>query len=246
MNSNHYGALYTDISSFVENECARISDINNTTLDEDEIPLEIQDIVQKEVNNRFKEKVNRITKDLVIVRIYELQIEWKVNQLKRVSRFMGDIPKYSIGTEINKNITNNNSLISNGGTSLYYLMNDVYNLPTIVLKDGEKLEKNSNDVHLLEEYNNVKSSLIQQCDAIRIGEQKLEESNEKADKIRTLEDAIKKTYGDDCSLSEYMPQFFDKLNKDLDDMRDVLEQLIKTSNASEEKLQIIQEILNNF
>ncbi|KAG0666572.1 hypothetical protein C6P45_000226 [Maudiozyma exigua] len=243
-------SMLNQLTAFVDEQTDNIKQLNNTRFHETEIPLGIQDIINREVNEVFETKVTRASKDILVSRIYELNSAWKLQQLKEVSRFIGDIPKYSIGTELNKKLDQNNSLVSNGGTSLVNIMEDIYNLPLIVIRDsaGETSNDNpkNNEEQLLNEYTNVRKLLIEQCDMIRITEQKLNKAKEQTRLIKSLEVSIEETYGADCTLAEYLPQFYHKLHDGLDEMRDLLEQLIKSSNTSDSKKKVIQDILNEF
>ncbi|SMN19655.1 similar to Saccharomyces cerevisiae YDR383C NKP1 Non-essential kinetochore protein [Maudiozyma saulgeensis] len=239
---------FNTISKFVEEQCQKIEERNNSKFDKEEIPLEIQELINQEVTKVFNNKVNRVTKDILVTRIYELEVAWKIQKLKDVTRFIGDIPKYSVGTELNKKLENQESLVSRGGVSLINLMVDVYNLPVIVIRNNVETTTGleDNEQQLLEEYNNVRKSLIKQCKLIEISEGELDVMKEAADKVRSLENVVKETYGSNCDLQEYLPKFFQMLHESLDEMRDLLEQLIKSSNTSPERRQMIEKILSEF
>ena len=243
-------SILNQLTNFVDEQCDHINQINNTRFDESEIPLGIQAIINKRVNEVFETKITRVSKDILVSRVYELNSAWKLQQLKEISRFIGDIPKYSIGTEINKKLDNHDSLVSNGGTSLVKIMEDIYNLPVIVMRDNTTDTSNNNsennEEQLLGEYTNVRNSLIEQCDMIQITENELKKAKEQARQIKSLEASVEATYGTDYTLAEYLPQFYTKLHDGLDEMRDLLEQLIKSSNTSVEKKKAIQDILNEF
>lgn len=242
--------ILNQLTTFVDEQCDNINQINNTKFDESEIPLRIQTIINTKVNEVFETKITRVSKDILVSRVYELNSVWKLQQLKEVSRFIGDIPKYSIGTELNKKIDNQDSLVRNGGTSLVNLMEDIYNLPVIVMRDSATETSNNNsennEEQLLTEYTNIRNSLIEQCDLIQISENELKKAKEQTRQIKSLEASIEATYGSDCTLAEYLPQFYEKLHDGLDEMRDLLEQLIKSSNTSVEKKKAIRNILNEF
>ena len=236
---------YIAISSFVDGQCRIINEQNNKQLDEEQVPLEIQNIIRKHANEKFERKTGRVTRDVLATRVYDLQSEWKVKEQQRITRFIGDVPKYAIGTDLGKNITdasNGKSLLSRGGTNLYRLMDDIYDLPAILPKE----DATSKDKQLLQEYDSMRQSLKLQCDAIRLGEDKLTVATEKADAIKSLEQAVHEEYGSDHSLADYIPEFYDKLQRGLDEMRDLLEQLIKSSDTSAEKKRAIETILAGF
>lgn len=236
---------YITIATFVDEQCRNVSEINSKTFDEEKVPLGIQNLIRKHAREKFDKKVGRVARDVLATRVYDLQSEWKVTEQRRIARFIGDVPKYSIGTDIGKNISSNSdgkSLISRGGTSLHQLINDVYSLPIISPKESAS----ERDTHLLQEYNNVRQSLTLQCDAIRLGETKLAEATKKVEAIQSLEEAVREEYGNNYTLAEYIPEFYSKLQLGLDEMRDLLEQLIKSSDTSPEKKQAIEAILADF
>ncbi|CAB4253738.1 similar to Saccharomyces cerevisiae YDR383C NKP1 Non-essential kinetochore protein [Maudiozyma barnettii] len=247
-NSQIKGSTFNQISQLVEEQCQQIEEWNNSKFDEDKIPLGIQELINQTVHKAFNDKVNRVTKDILITRIYELEIAWKIQRLKDVARFIGDIPKYSVGTEINKKLDTQESLVSQGGVSLTNLIDDIYKLPVIVRRATIETTNDAedNEHHLLEEYNNVRTSLIKQCILIEVNEEKLKNTKDISNKVKSLESAIKETYGRDCDLKEYLPKFFQTLHESLDEMRDSLEQLVKSTNTSPEKRQHIEKILAEF
>ncbi|CCF58520.1 hypothetical protein KAFR_0E03690 [Kazachstania africana CBS 2517] len=230
--------LYKEISQFVEAQANVATDSSQIVLDE--IPYEVQKLVNDELKG--KTRLNRTKMDILTNRAYHVELEWKLNQLNEIMKLVGDVPKYSIGNELSKSI-NDDNLISKGGVSLRSLMKDVYKLPELALRDDVNID--DHDYQLLEEYNNIRTSLIRNCSIIEIAEEQAAEIATDVERITSLLHSIEEKVGH-ANLIEYFQNYHDSLLDELNDLVFSLEDALKSGNLTGEKKEHIRAILSDL
>ncbi|CAI4038244.1 hypothetical protein SMKI_04G5860 [Saccharomyces mikatae IFO 1815] len=232
---------YNSISKFVENELSAFLSSDNYLMDDlsGEIPNEVCRLLKAQVIEKRKDGLSRGKQDLLSKEIYDNESELRARQSQQIMDLIGDIPKYSLGSELRSRVEGESR-----STSIERLIEDVLELPQMEIIHEEESEP-ENNLKILNEYSNLRKDLILKCQAIQIGERKLSEILSQVNSINSLINSIKET-SEDNDVSEYFATYNEKLVVALEEMKLLLEEAIKTSDTSPEKRKKIKGILSEL
>ncbi|CAI1886049.1 hypothetical protein SEUBUCD646_0B04910 [Saccharomyces eubayanus] len=231
---------YNTISRFIDEELSAFLSSDDYLMDDflGEIPNEVTRLLKAVVIEKRKDALSRGKQDVLTKEIYDNESELRIRQTQQVMDLIGDIPKYSLGSELRSRVGSEPQ-----STSIATLIEDVLKLPQMeVATEGELEAETENDLKILNEYSNLRRDLILRCQAIQIGESTLSEIVTQVSSIDSLVNSIKETTDDD-DVSEYFATYNGKLVAALEEMKLLLEEAIKTFDTSPEKIQKIKDIL---
>ncbi|QLL30663.1 hypothetical protein HG536_0A04790 [Torulaspora globosa] len=223
--------MYQQIADFIRNELARQSTSKIDDLD-GQVPFEVLSALKADLQRRNSERFQITKQDALCKQVYDLEREWRKKQIKEVIELIGEIPRYSIGTEIKE---------KEHGVSIDKLIEDVLKLPNMAVAE-ESQEAPETDFRLLNEYTNLRNELIKKCNAIKLGELKLQEKEYQAKLINSLLDAINESTTPD--VSEYFETYHKRVFAGLQDSRYLLEDAIKSHGSDPEKRTKLQELMD--
>lgn len=217
--------MYEELVRFVRDECARRSQLSDL---QGQIPSAVLKGLKTKINE--EDQLNVIKQDAVCKRIYDLESEWRKSKIKEITELIGDIPKYSIGTQIQD---------TDSGISIDKLVEDVSKLPNMGMFNpgADEADKSSK---VLTEYTNLREDLIEKCQAITLGKQTVLDLENQARMIRYL---INSTVEEN---SEYFETYHSKVSNSLEELRLLLEEAIKSSDSQPEKRLKLRKVLDNF
>ena len=229
-------SLHERIALFIEQESKTgfyrgVDNLNG------QVPDDICQLLESELKLRHTNIYSKSKKDLLIKQIYDIELDWKRNQVKQISNLIGDMPKYSIGSELRSSVDehNNTSERSHGGISLGHLIEDVIQLPRMAIaNEGEGDEE---EFMILHEYNTLKDELVSKCKSIRIAEAKFKNIKLDVTSLEVLFDSIRAYCKDnnDIDISTYLNSYHENLISSLKELEYLLEEAVKSSNTSEVK-----------
>ncbi|CAI4057484.1 hypothetical protein SUVZ_02G4970 [Saccharomyces uvarum] len=238
---------YNTISIFIDDELSALLSSDDYLMDDflGEIPNEVTRLLKAEVIEKRKDALSRGKQDLLSKEIYDNESELRIRQTQQVMDLIGDIPKYSLGSELRSRVSSEPQ-----STSIERLIEDVLKLPQMEVAAEEEGEletetETENDLKILNEYSNLRRDLILRCQAIQIGESTLSEIMTQVSSIDSLTTSIKETTDDD-NVSEYFATYNGRLVAALEEMKLLLEEAIKTFDTSPEKIQKIKKILSEL
>ncbi|CAI4056277.1 hypothetical protein N7582_000569 [Saccharomyces uvarum] len=236
---------YNTISKFIDGELSAFLSSDDYLMDDfgGEIPNEVTRLLKAEVIEKRKDALSRGKQDLLSKEIYDNESELRIRQTQQVMDLIGDIPKYSLGSELRTRVDGEPQ-----STSIERLIEDVLKLPQMEVaaeEEEEEEEEGENDLKILNEYSNLRRDLILRCQAIQIGESTLSEILTQVSSIDSLITSIKETTDDD-NVSEYFATYNGKLVAALEEMKLLLEEAIKTFDTSPEKIQKVKDILSEL
>lgn len=206
---------------------SKVDDLNG------EIPSTLLRALQSKVDSSKAERLKSTKQDAICKQIYDKEAQWRVKQIKEVMDIIGDIPKYSIGSEIRSNDLD-------AGISIEKLIEDVMKLPNIGMV-GSDHETEGRDFKVLKEYTNLRNEMITKCQAIRFGTSKLQEIEYQVRTIKVLVDSISGDSVNDGGVLEYLATYHDKVISGLLELKYLLEESIKRSDSHpDERLKLKQ------
>ncbi|QHS72574.1 Nkp1p [Saccharomyces paradoxus] len=232
---------YNSISEFIENDLTTFLSNDDYLMDDlaGELPNEVCRLLKAQVIEKRNDALSRGKQDLLSKEIYDNESELRSSQLQQIMDLIGDIPKYSLGSELRSRVEGEPQ-----STSIERLIEDVLKLPQMEVVDEEELEV-ENDLKVLNEYSNLRKDLILKCQAIQIGETKLSDILSQINSINSLITSIKDASEDD-DVSEYFATYSGKLVVALEEMKLLLEEAVKTSDSSPGKRKKIKDILSEL
>lgn len=224
-------SMYQQIADFIRSELTRqstkeIEDLNG------QVPFEVSSALKAELQRKNSDRFKVSKQDALCKQVYDLEREWRKNQIREVIELIGEIPRYSIGTEIRE---------KDHGISIDKLIDDVLKLPNMAVAE-EGHEAPETDYKLLNEYTNLRSQLVNKCNAIKLGKSKLQEKEYQAELINSLLDAIKESATPD--VSNYFETYHKKVFAALQDSRYLLEDAIKSSGSDPAKRAKLRELMD--
>ncbi|CAI4059100.1 Nkp1p SKDI_04G5940 [Saccharomyces kudriavzevii IFO 1802] len=232
---------YNAISKFIGNKISDFLSSDDYLMDDfsGEIPNEVSRLLKTQAIERRKDILSRGKQDLLSKEIYDNESELRIRQSQQIMDLIGDIPKYSLGSELRIRVDGEPQ-----STSIERLIEDVLQLPQMEVVDEEESET-ENDFKILKEYSNLRRDLILKCQAIQVGESKLSEIMNQVNSIGSLITSIRETSEND-DVDEYFATFNGRLVSALEEMKLLLEEAIKTSDASPGKRQKLRDILSEL
>ncbi|EJS42245.1 nkp1p [Saccharomyces arboricola H-6] len=235
---------YDSISKFIEDELSAFLSSDDYLMDDfsGEIPNEVSRLLKAQVIEKRRDTLSRGKQDLLSKEIYDNESELRIRQSQQIMDLIGDIPKYSLGSELRNRFEGEPQ-----STSIKRLIEDVLKLPQMEVANEEEEEEpeTANDLKILNEYCNLRRDLILKCQAIQIGESKISEIMSQVSSVESLITSIKETSEDD-DVSKYFATYNGKLVAALEEMKLLLEEAIKTSDSSPGKRQKIKDILSDL
>lgn len=232
---------YNSISNFIENELTALLSSDDYLMDDlaGELPNEVCRLLKAQIIEKRKDAMSRGKQDLLSKEIYDNESELRASQSQQIMELVGDIPKYSLGSELRNRVEGEPQ-----STSIERLIEDVLKLPQMEVADEEEVEV-ENDLKVLSEYSNLRKDLILKCQALQIGESKLSDILSQTNSINSLTTSIKEASEDD-DISEYFATYNGKLVVALEEMKLLLEEAVKTFGNSPEKREKIKKILSEL
>lgn len=217
--------MYEEITNFVRDECAREHTLDHLN---GEIPSAILKALRTKINDDNPFNVSK--QDAICKQVYDQESQWRKDQIAEIIEFIGDIPKYSIGTQIQD---------IDSGISLEKLIEDVLKLPNMGMVEPENDEGGRNS-KVLTEYTNLREDLVDKCKAIRLGESTALDTGNQA---RILRSIIATTVE---NSPDYFVTYHGKISDNLHELRYLLEEAIKSSDFNAEKRSRLQKMLENL
>ncbi|EDO18172.1 hypothetical protein Kpol_543p1 [Vanderwaltozyma polyspora DSM 70294] len=236
--------LYESITEFVQEKAKTYKQQSIESLD-GEIPQSIINLLRQELQEIHSKQLSKSKLDHLSKQVYDIEFQWKKDQVKNIIELIGDVPKYSLGSEII-----NNDLDNSGGVSLEKLMEDVLKLPKMAIADDEN--NTENEAMILTEYNNLKDELTKKSKIIQYGENELKVMKVELKELENLFKSIREfsnvsnNESDDHDVTGYMKSYNEKLESSLKEMQYLLEESIKTSTNSPERRKQLQELLEEI
>lgn len=225
--------MYQEIVDYTRDETSKqlnseIGDLGG------QVPVEVTKALNAELRKRTSERFTTVRQDAVCKQVYDLEREWRKKQIREIIELIGDIPKYSIGTEIRE---------QGNGTSVDKLIENVLKLPIMDVANEER-EIAETAFKILTEYTNLRMELVRKCEAIRLGELRLQERQQQVTMIESLFNAI-----DECGVSdvqEYFTTYKGKVSNGLQDASLQLEDAVKSAESNSVKRSRLQEIIDEL
>lgn len=219
--------MYQKIVDFIRSESVRQS---NLEIDLDgEVPIEVVKSLKAELRKKHDLQFKVTKQDAVSKQVYDIERESRKNQIREVIELIGEIPRYSIGTEIKE---------KDNGISLDKLIADVIKLPNMRVAD-EDLEAADTDFKVLKEYTNLRNELIRKCTAIKLAESQLQEKQYQAKVIESLFHAISESTTSE--VPTYFESYHEKLSLALQESRYLWEEAVKSQDSNPSKRPKLQQ-----
>ncbi|CCE63249.1 hypothetical protein TPHA_0E01560 [Tetrapisispora phaffii CBS 4417] len=247
--------MYSEILDYIEKE---VNNSVNTSINNisklDDIPHDLLYLITQEYNKNQGLKLSQNKKDLLAKNIYDLEQELRRSQILQINEFVGEVPKYSIGTEILKQNAKSKDL--NDSISINKLISDIFNLPQMSLVRGldEDTEDEQEKKYLttLNEYNNIRDELTNKCTAIIYGESILKNIHEDTEILTTLFKAIEQFQGSETqnngnsNPSTYLNNYNSDLKRNLQELELLLEETVKSRSVTKVTKEKIDTLFNNL
>lgn len=215
---------YKEYSSFLENEIDSLLtqnlDVSGSSIRLPKLK-QITEELSKELIKRSRDTFSTSNQDSILNSVKDLESAKALEQLKTVIELVGDLQRDAIGSSIHE--VNNKTMVY----SLKSVREDIPKLPKMALMDGE-----SDDVHVLQEYNSLRQTLIEKNNVLALGERKEQEIQLKLDKLERLVKNVQKTHG---NVQEYFTGYKDRVIEEALELRHLLEKAIESASVSEER-----------
>lgn len=220
--------MYEEIDKFLRNEAT--IHLNSSIDDLDgEIPKDVCEALQAVFDSIKSENFKISKQDALCKRVYDLETAWKWRQFKDVMDMIGDIPRYSVGTELKDDKFNDSA----SGVSIDKLLEDISKLPKMGMASSD-YDMEGRDSEVLNEYNNLRKELISKSKAIKFGSIRVREMENQVRTTNVLLESIRESKNANNDISGYFLTYHEKLESSLGELSYLLEEAIKAADTSHE------------
>ncbi|QLG72706.1 hypothetical protein HG535_0D04140 [Zygotorulaspora mrakii] len=220
--------MYKEIADFVSHS-AGLHSVEPIDDLQEQIPNACLQALRAQVDLKRHELYKLSKQDAICKQVVDFESDWRREQLNLISDLIGDIPRYSIGTELRGDDDDSND----PGLSLEKLMQDIGNLPRIGIASSNSIADNQErDVRILNEYSNLRKELVNKCHAIAFGNTKIEETENKLNKIRHLLESIEEKLDPTENITDFFARYDGEIRLNLEEFTFLLEDAIKRSDTS--------------
>ncbi|SCW02328.1 LAFE_0F04016g1_1 [Lachancea fermentati] len=233
---------FDDYASFMAQEIDRIADDSSLedVIGEALPPAVAQRVaqgLQNEVDLRCREIFNTRNQDIVLAKIKDAESTKRLEELKTIIELVGDFPRERIGEDLVDMGTEEAPKYF----SLQNIMADLEKLPRVSLVDSD----DGDDAALMREYDELRQSLAEKAQVIRLGKIKLRNWQSQLDKLELLVSAVRETHGNDAEA--YFRDYRERVLKEAKESAMLIEEVLKkNTQLSPDKRDLLLELAKQF